>query len=116
MKTIVHLLLITVILFGVQSCEAQQATVDVKNAFLVDVRTPAEFAAGSVPGAVNIPLGEVQQRLAEFNGKKQIVVFCRSGNRSSQAYSILKQNGFTNVVDGGTWQQVNEQVAKQTGK
>lgn len=77
-------------------------------AFLVDVRTPGEFSGGSVTGAVNIPLGELPKQLARFKGKKHIVVFCRSGNRSSSAKAILTQNGFTQVVDGGTWQQVQK--------
>ena len=75
-------------------------------AFLVDVRTPSEFASGSVKGAVNIPLDAVMQNLARFKDKKNIVVFCRSGNRSGQAKSILEQNGFRNVFNGGTWEDV----------
>lgn len=83
----------------------------VKNgAFLVDVRTPAEFSGGSVKGAVNIPLDKVPSQLFKFKNKKNIVVFCRSGNRSSQAKSILEQNGFQNVINGGTWQNVNQIV------
>ena len=85
----------------------------VKNgAFLVDVRTPAEFSTGSVKGAVNIPLDKVQSQLSKFKNKKNIVVFCRSGNRSSQAKSILEQNGYQNIINGGTWQNVN-QVANE---
>ena len=72
-------------------------------AFLVDVRTPGEFASGSVAGAVNIPLDRIASRRNEFKNKKTIIVFCRSGNRSSQAKSILERNGFSNVLDGGTW-------------
>lgn len=83
----------------------------VKNgAFLVDVRTPGEFSGGSVKGAVNIPLDKVPSQLFKFKNKKNIVVFCRSGNRSSQAKSILEQNGFQNVINGGTWQNVNQIV------
>lgn len=77
-------------------------------AFLVDVRTPGEFAGGSLKGAVNIPLDKVGSQLAKFKGKKNIVVFCRSGNRSSQAKSILENNGFHNVINGGTWQNVQQ--------
>jgi rhodanese-related sulfurtransferase len=76
--------------------------------FLVDVRTPEEFAAGSVKGAVNIPLDEVESRITEFQGKEEIVVFCRSGNRSAQAISILAANGITNVTNGGSWEDVAE--------
>ena len=80
----------------------------ISNAYLVDVRTPAEFAEGNVPGSVNIPLDQVQNQLSKFKNHESIVVFCRSGNRSGQAKAILEQNGFTNVVNGGTWQQINE--------
>ena len=81
-----------------------------KGAFLVDVREPGEFASGSVKGAVNIPLGTVASQLAKFKGKENIVVFCRSGNRSAQAKVILEQNGFKNVTNGGTWENVNQYV------
>jgi phage shock protein E len=81
-----------------------------KGAFLVDVRTPGEFAGGSVPGAVNIPLDMIPAQLAKFNGKENIVVFCRSGMRSGQAKGILESNGFKNVVNGGTWEDVSRLV------
>ena len=87
-------------------------TVDLKviieqGAFLVDVREPGEFAEGTAKGAVNIPLGSVATELTKFKGKENIVVFCRSGNRSGQAKTILEQNGFKNVINGGTWEEVN---------
>lgn len=74
-----------------------------EGAFLVDVRTPGEFASGSVKGAVNIPVNQVQSQISKFKGKKNIVVFCKSGGRSMQAKSILKRNGIQNVYNGGTW-------------
>lgn len=81
----------------------------IKNgAFLVDVRTSSEFSGGSVKGAVNIPLDKVPSQLAKFKNKKNIVVFCRSGSRSSQAKSILEQNGFQNVINGGTWLNIKQ--------
>ena len=88
---------------------------DLKNiiaagALLVDVRTPSEFAEGHVKGSVNIPLDRVQSQLATFKNRKKIIVFCRSGGRSSQAKSILEQNGFTNVVNGGTWNNVGQYI------
>lgn len=73
-----------------------------QESFIVDVRTSAEFAEGSCEGAVNIPLDQVPAQLAQFQGKKNIIVFCRSGNRSGQAKLILEQNGITNVTNGGT--------------
>lgn len=80
------------------------------NALLVDVRTPEEFASGHVVGSINIPLNDIVSELHQFQNQDQIIVFCRSGNRSSQAKSILESNGIKNVVNGGTWQQVNKIV------
>ena len=83
----------------------------IKNgAYLVDVRMPSEFSAGSIKGAVNIPLGQLQNQMSKMKGKKNIVVFCRSGARSSQAKSILEQNSIQNVINGGGWQNVNQVV------
>ena len=81
-----------------------------EGAFLVDVRSPQEFDGGHVKGSINIPLDRVANSLEKFKNKKNIIVFCRSGNRSSQAKSILEKNGFTNVTNGGTWQSVNQQL------
>lgn len=99
-------------IFGGSSNNENLATLVNDGAFLVDVRSPGEFADGNVKGSVNIPLDQVQNQLAKFKDKESIVVFCRSGNRSSQAKSILEQNGFTNVTNGGTWQDVNAVINK----
>jgi phage shock protein E len=69
---------------------------------VVDVRTPAEFNDGSYPGAINIPLALLPLRLQELEPKdKPIVLFCASGARSAQGARLLKQAGFTDVVNGG---------------
>ena len=78
------------------SCSAPKSDI-----FIVDVRTPQEFSEGSLKGAVNIPLAEISGKLNEFKDKKEIFVFCRSGGRSSAATELLKENGITNVKDGG---------------
>ena len=81
-----------------------------EGAFLVDVRTPGEFAEGHVNGSANIPLDQIPQKLNQFKGKGNIIVFCRSGARSAQAKSILEQNGIANVTNGGTWESVKRMV------
>jgi rhodanese-related sulfurtransferase len=81
-----------------------------KGALLVDVREPGEFASGSAKGAINVPLGSISGQIAKFKNKENIIVFCRSGNRSGQAKMILEQNGIKNVVNGGTWQNVSQFV------
>ena len=64
---------------------------------VLDVREPAEFAFGHVPGAVSIPMGELEQRLGELNPDHEIYVICRTGNRSDLACKILSENGFKKV-------------------
>jgi phage shock protein E len=105
---------ISIAMFGIfknlfaQTDNKQLSEAIKSGAFLVDVRTPGEYASGTVKGAVNIPLDKLQSQLATFNNKKNIIVFCRSGNRSSQAKNILEQAGFNNVINGGTWENVNQ--------
>jgi len=81
-----------------------------EGAFLVDVRAPGEFSGGHVNGSVNIPLDNVSSQLSKFKNQKNIIVFCQSGRRSSMAKTILEQNGFTNVANGGSWNDVNRLV------
>ena len=76
------------------------------NAYIVDVRTPSEFAAKHVKGAVNIPLEQLSTNLKKFKDKKNIIVYCRSGNRSEHAKSILEANGISGVVNGGALETV----------
>lgn len=71
-------------------------------ATLVDVRTPEEFASGHLPGALNIPVDELPRRLGELGSpEKSLVVYCRSGARSSRAERLLKERGFQNVFNLG---------------
>jgi NADPH-dependent 2,4-dienoyl-CoA reductase/sulfur reductase-like enzyme/rhodanese-related sulfurtransferase len=74
----------------------------VEGGFLLDVRQPAELAVEFVPGAVNIPLPELRARLGELPRDREVLVFCRSGQRAYYATRILLQNGFTaRNVSGG---------------
>ncbi len=69
---------------------------------IVDVRSSGEFAYGAVPGAVNIPLDELERRLDELGDKdRKIILYCASGGRSSYAVQILKSYGFTKPENGG---------------
>ena len=110
MRTVSAILAGIALLAVVSACRAggiDPATVHAKikaGALVVDVRTPAEFAAGAYPGATNIPLAEIEQRLADFGDhKRAIVVYCRSGNRSGQAKVILEKNGFSDITNGGVF-------------
>jgi phage shock protein E len=68
---------------------------------VVDVRTPREFSRWHFPGAVNIPVGNLYQRFSELDKNKTVVVYCRSGSRSSTAKKLLMTNGFADVKNGG---------------
>jgi rhodanese-related sulfurtransferase len=63
-------------------------------AFLLDVRTPAEFAAGHIPGAVNIPIDELRHRRDELPSDRPIVAYCQVGQRGYNATRLLLQRGF----------------------
>ena len=65
-------------------------------ALLLDVRTPAEFVGGHVPGALNIPVQVLGTRLAEVGPKaRDVVVYCQRGGRSARAAAELRQAGYT---------------------
>jgi len=105
--------LLLLVNFGcAQKSDASLEKLIADGAFLVDVRTPAEFAAGNVPGSVNIPLSDIEKELAQFKDKEQIIVFCKSDNRRDQAMQILNKNGFSKVTNGGTWNHVGQFVDK----
>ena len=69
-----------------------------ENYVLIDVREDYEFNEGHIPGAVNIPLGNITT--VDYSKEKTLIVYCRSGNRSNQAAIKLKNMGY-NVKDMG---------------
>ena len=84
----------------VSPAQVAQQIKDPKTApFLLDVRTPEEFAEGHVPGAKNIPVAEIEARAAEVPKDRPVVVYCRSGARVKRANAILRERGWTNLVE-----------------
>ena len=83
-----------------------------EHATIVDVRSKAEFFQEHFPGAINIPLDEVINRIEEFrNMETPIVAYCRSGNRSGMAVSLLKQHGINEVYNGGALEDLLKETA-----
>lgn len=81
--------------------------VNLKEATIVDVREPFEFQGGNVEGSINIPLGQVPEKIEELkNMKKPLVLCCASGGRSGQATQFLAANGVEDVHNGGGWNMV----------
>lgn len=71
--------------------------------FLLDVREPGEYRQGRIPGAVNIPLGDLPDRMGEVPNDHNIVIVCARGGRSTMVAEFLSENGFQklyNLVDG----------------
>lgn len=79
---------------------------------IVDVRNPGEVAAGTIPNAVSIPVGQLPSRLNELDATKPTVVYCAGGYRSSVAASLLRRNGFADVSDilggFGAWEDAHQ--------
>ncbi len=76
--------------------------------FLIDVRETYEFAGGHIEDAYNIPLGvigtEVTKRISDIKKNDEIILYCRTNNRSTRAYTLLSALGYTNVrVMQGGW-------------
>lgn len=72
-------------------------------AYVLDVRTREEYAAGHIPGSALLPHTEIAERASELPADKStpLFVYCRSGNRSTQASEALADMGYTNVVNMG---------------
>lgn len=84
--------------------------------FVLDVRTPQEFAEGHVPGAVNISHDQLAARLAEVPKDQDVVLYCRSGRRAGMAADVLRAHGYTRLshLDGDmqAWVANGRPVAK----
>lgn len=72
---------------------------------VIDLRAPAEFGAGHVPGAVNIPLQDLEDRLGEVGNDNGVLIYCINGSRTRQAEPVLYGNAIDNVYHlDGTFQ------------
>jgi phage shock protein E len=70
---------------------------------VIDVRTPAEWHTGHLDGAEHIEWQDIGEKIDQLTSNKHdnIYLYCRSGNRSGKAMTILKQQGYTNVINAG---------------
>lgn len=126
-----NLILLFIITFAFSSCEAQQKkglelvppakfeqAIASGKGQVVDVRTPKEYNAGHIKGAVNIHLydNDFNQRIDKLDKKKTVYVYCKVGGRSSEAVEIMKSKGFQHIVElqGGTdaWTEAGKPLEK----
>jgi rhodanese-related sulfurtransferase len=96
----------------------QAAQMRDQGAFILDVREPSEWTQFHIPGATLIPLGDLPNRLNEVPKDRQVVVVCRTGNRSAQGRDILLNAGFKNVTSmtGGMTQWQTQGLPIATGQ
>jgi len=92
---------------------------DSRTLLVLDVRTPQEFAAGHVPGAVNLPHDQIQARLGEIADARDrdVIVYCRSGRRADLALDFLGMHGFRKLWhlrgDYLAWEAADRPVARE---
>lgn len=90
----------------------QPTVISSEDLVVIDVRTPSEFAEQHLDGALNIDLqaDDFVDRISELDRNGNYAVYCRSGNRSSQAVAAMRTLGFTNVTDHGSVAEASESL------
>ena len=97
-------------LFGMDN-KADYAALVKQGAIILDVRSKSEYAGGHIKNSINIPVNELQNNLSRLKNKdKTIITCCASGMRSASAKSILQNNGYNNVHNGGGWGSLNNKL------
>jgi rhodanese-related sulfurtransferase len=103
---------------GAASLDTLGATrlINDRNPIIVDVRSPAEFAGGHLPNARNIPLPDLDKRVADLPAKRPVLLCCANGTRSSRSARILQKAGRDDVYNLGggiqAWQQAGLPLAR----
>mgnify|MGYP001548549950 FL=1 len=84
---------------------------------VIDVRKPAEFGAAHIPGAINIPLDEIEKRLDEFRSDNGVLIYCINGAHTRQAEPLLFSNDIDNVyhLEGAFQGWIKEQLPIEKG-
>lgn len=111
-KVLLYTIILISLLFIILSCSKKTYNnIDIKKALdliskstnlvLLDVRTPEEYMSGSAPNSINIDLlnTDFKSKIDILDKNKQYIVYCRSGNRSAIASSIMSTNGFSNIYN-----------------
>lgn len=106
MNKIYWIFILAAVLFVfTQGRKAKEGIVIDDKSIVIDVRTDAEFQAGHLKSAINIPYDVIQQKIGGYVKKKDesIILYCRSGRRSGIALGTLKGMGYTNVINAGSY-------------
>ena len=102
---------------GLSPAELQERLGSPGAPLVIDVRKPAEFGAAHIPGAANIPLDEIEQRLDEFRSDNGVLIYCINGSRTRQAEPLLYSNGIDNVyhLEGAFQAWIRERLPIEKG-
>lgn len=88
----------TTISYGDLTVEEAKSLIESNSSIvIVDVRTREEYDSGHIEGAVLIPVSELEDRLNELSKEDELLIYCRTGNRSTNSVNILKANGYTKI-------------------
>jgi phage shock protein E len=101
---------------GVRTVSASEAVKVLASRVVIDVRSPAEVAEGAITGAtvLDFNAGEFETKIGDYDRNAAYLVYCRSGNRSGQAVAIMKELGFTDVIDAGAFSDLQAEGAPTT--
>ena len=90
---------------GVRTVAAADAVAVLDSRVVIDVRSPAEVAEGAITGAtvLDFNAGEFEAKIGDYDRNAAYLVYCRSGSRSGQAVAIMKELGFSDVIDAGAY-------------
>ena len=90
---------------GVRTVSVSEAVKVLDSRVVIDVRGPDEVAEGAIVGAtvLDFNAGEFQAKIGDYDRNAAYLVYCRSGNRSGQAVAIMKELGFSDVIDAGAY-------------
>ncbi len=101
---------------GVRTVSATEAVKVLESRVVIDVRSPAEVAEGAIAGAtvLDFNAGEFEAKIGGYDRNAAYLVYCRSGNRSGQAVAIMKELGFTDVIDAGAFSDLQAAGAPTT--
>jgi len=80
---------------------------------IIDVRSKGEYAGGHITGSKNIPVNTLANHISKLNKNKPIITCCASGARSGMAKSMLQNNGFKQVYNGGSWHSLQNKISKK---
>lgn len=117
-RSLTRILAAATLLVGLGACSTtgsadDSPTLPTTDAVVIDVRTASEYAEGHLEGArlLDVTSGELQEALPDLDPGAEYLVYCRSGNRASQAEALMKEAGFTDVTNLGSM----EDASRSTG-